>query len=248
MIYLGVKKLVHYQDYQYAHEYLDRLQRIRALEPPGGHELTKVVARFLALWMAFEDLPRVAEIKISAARFQRFREEVGAEQGQPVAMVEFLHPRVEEFCGAMPAWLGRRMLNSRLGSGFLRLFARPRHLRTNSVSGFLSLYLVSRLRRFRRSSLVYQIEQQQIGEWLAAIESRAGDNYPLALELARCGRLVKGYGDTRERGLGSLQGILDSLGELAEVPAAGVAALRDAALADDEGRAFTRVRAELLSS
>ncbi len=247
MIYLGVRKLAHYQDYQYAHEYLDRLRRICELEPPGGHELTTEVARFLALWMAFEDLPRVAQIKISATRFQRFREEVGAEREQPVAIVEFLHPRVEEFCGAMPAWLGRRMLNSRLGSGCLGLFARPRHLRTNSISGFLSLYLVSRLRRFRRSSLIYQVEQQHIGEWLAAIESGAADNYPLALELARCGRLVKGYGDTRERGLGNLRGILDTLGEMAEASAKGVAALRDAALADDEGREFARVRTEVVS-
>lgn len=246
MIYLGVKKLAHYQDYRYAHEYLDRLERIRALEPPGGHELTKEVARFLALWMAFEDLPRVAQIKIGSGRFARFRQEVGAEEGQQVAMVEFLHPRVEEFCGAMPAWLGRAVSNSKIGCALLGLFARPRNIRTNSVTGYLSLYWLAKMRRFRRSSLIYQVEQQHIAEWLSAIEARTVADYPLGLEIARCGRLIKGYGDTRERGLSSMQGILSCLGELATAPSAGVAALREAALADDEGRAFGQTRAQLL--
>ncbi len=246
MIYLGVKKLAHYQDYRYAHEYLDRLNRISTLEPPGGHELTAEVARFLALWMAFEDLPRVAQIKIGSERFQRFRDEVRAEDGQQVGMVEFLHPRVEEFCGVMPAWLGRAVLNSKTGCAFLGLFARPRNVRTNSVTGYLSLYWLAKLRRFRRSSLIYQIEQQHILEWLSAIEVRAAADYSLALEIARCGRLVKGYGDTRERGLGSMRGILSCLGELAPAPAGGVAALREAALADDEGRAFRQARSKLL--
>jgi indolepyruvate ferredoxin oxidoreductase beta subunit len=247
MIFLGVKKLVQYQDYQYAHQYLDRLQQIRELEPQGRHELTQEVARFLALWMAFEDLPRVAQIKISRQRFQRFRDEVQAAEEQQIAMVEFLHPRVEEFCGVMPAGLGRKLLSSKAGAGFLGFFARPRNIRTNSVFGYLCLYLLARLRHTRRSSLIYQIEQQHIGEWLAAIEARVATDYELALEIARCGRLIKGYGDTRERGLANMDSILALMGQLARAPAAAVAALREAALADDDGVEFSRVRAELLS-
>ena len=174
MLYLGVKKLAHYQDYRYAHEYLDRVQAARELAPEGRHELTLAVARYLALWMAFEDLPRVAQIKIGAQRFQRFREEVQAEPGQQVGMVEFLHPRVEEFCGAMPAGLGRALQNSSLGSRFLGLFARPRNIRTNSLHGYLTLYWMAKLRRFRRGSLIYQIEQEHIGHWLAAVHQRRG--------------------------------------------------------------------------
>ena len=82
MIYLGVKKLVDYQHSAYARLYLDRLQSLRQFEAGAGAELVLETGRYLALWMAFEDLPRVAQIKISSERFQRFRDEVRAEQGQ----------------------------------------------------------------------------------------------------------------------------------------------------------------------
>ena len=236
LLYLGAVKLAHYQDHPYAHEYLDRVQAVVALEPEGSDQLTLAVARYLALWMAFEDLPRVAQIKIGAARFARFREEVRAEPGQQVGMVEFLHPRVEEFCGALPAALGRRLQNSTLASRFIGLFARPRNIRTNSVHGFLAFYLLAKLRRFRRSSLIFQIEQSHIQQWLGAVLDAGSRDSGLALELARCGRLIKGYGSTRERGLGNLQRIL----ALRDRPlsAEAVAALRTAALADEQGEAL----------
>ena len=47
----------------------------------------------------------------------------------------FLHPRVEEFCGVMPAALGRYVQESKVLSRFLGLFARPRKVRTDSVFG-----------------------------------------------------------------------------------------------------------------
>ncbi|MCB1848381.1 MAG: indolepyruvate ferredoxin oxidoreductase, partial [Halieaceae bacterium] len=131
MIYLGVRKLVDYQDSRYAELYLRRLQALAAFERGDEALLTLEVARYLGLWMAFEDLPRVAQIKISPERLARFREEVRAEENQQVGMVEFLHPRVEEFCGLMPAGLGRFALQSRPLRGLLGLLAKPRKLRTN---------------------------------------------------------------------------------------------------------------------
>lgn len=237
-LYLGVKKLVHYQDYDYAHEYLDRVQTLLALEANGSTELTRETARFLALWMAFEDLPRVAQIKISGERFDRFRKEVRAEEGQQVGMVEFLHPRVEEFCGAMPASLGRFMQNSALCSRVLGWFAKPRNIRTNSVLGYLTFYMVAGMRRFRRSSLVYQWESAHIEQWLSAVTEAARQDYDLGLELARCGRLIKGYGDTRERGNRSMQAILDALNGKG-LTAPKVVGLREAALSDDQGDSLT---------
>ncbi len=237
MIYLGIKKLVHYQDYQYAHFYLDRLEKL--LQPkPDDHQLLIEAARFLALWMAFEDLPRVAQIKISNERFARFRKEVRAEDNQSLNMVEFLHPRVEEFCGAMPASLGTFMLNSALFSKLLGLLAKPRNIKTNSIHGYLSFYLLAKMRRFRRSSLIYRIEQEHIERWLAAISDAIEKDYELAVELAKCGRLIKGYGGTRERGTGNMQKILAFFDKQTSISSTAITKLREAALSDDMGIAL----------
>ena len=247
IVYLGVKRLVDYQDYDYADFYLDRLAALQPLETGGGHELIRETARFLALWMAFEDLPRVAQNKISAGRFDRFREEVKAAPGQQVGMVEFLHPRVEEFCGALPAGLGRYLHGSPFWSRVIGWFAGPRNVRTNSVFGYLSFYMLAKLRGIRRRSLIYQIEQGHIEQWLDAIGRAAPQDYSLAVELARCGRLVKGYGSTRERGNRNLQTILELQGG-GGLSGTQVADLREAALADDEGRSITRLAAEVVGA
>lgn len=242
ILYLGVKKLVSYQDYLYAHQYLDRVQTLSALEDASeSNELTCEAARFLALWMAFEDLPRVAQNKISAARFSRFREEVKADTDQQVDMVEFLHPRVEEFCGVLPAGLGQYLQDSALFSKIIGLFARPRTVRTNGIFGYSTFYLMAGMRRFRRSSLIYQVENGHIENWLSAVQVAAGSDYALAVELARCGRLIKGYGATRERGNGNMQRILAVCQRVQEVTAETVAELRQAALGDDQGEAFTQL-------
>ena len=64
----------------------------------------------------------------------------------------------------------------------------------------------------------------------------------LALELALCGRLIKGYGDTHRRGKDNFLRILDTLANSSALqPAARAIAIRQArlaALADPEGRAL----------
>jgi indolepyruvate ferredoxin oxidoreductase beta subunit len=246
MIYLGVKKLVDYQDAAYANEYLDRLQSLELHQGADDSTLAIETARYLALWMAFEDLPRVAQIKISPERFDRLLEEVRAEDGQQVGVVEFLHPRIEELCGVMPAGLGRYVLGSPFLSRVVGLFAKPRKLRTNSVHGFVMFYLMAKLRRFRRSSLAYQQEQVHIEEWLEAIRSLLPGSKDQAVELARCGRLIKGYGKTRERGLGNMQRILNAVHQQARLPAESLVALREAALSGEDGKAFANVESQLL--
>ena len=62
--------------------------------------------------------------------------------------------------------------------------------------------------------------------------------YDVALELAECQRLVKGYSDTHERGLKNYGAVTDAVRRFAERPdlAAIVKRLRTAALADEEGK------------
>lgn len=238
----GVKRLMDYQDRRYAELYLDRLAPIAALDRSVGQSrLTKAVAKHLALWMSFEDTIRVADLKVRGSRFERVRDEVSAPQDSILNVTEYMHPRTQEICETLPAGWGRRLLASPRARRLLdRLFSKGRHVRTTSPLWFLLLAALSGLRSIRRGTLRYAIEQQRIEEWLATIGHSAG-NYDAAVELAECQRLIKGYGETHERGLGNYRRILDRWPVLAPRPDAALALrrLREAALADEEGTALT---------
>ena len=78
------------------------------------------------------------------------------------------------------------------------------------------------------------MEQARTEDWLALL--RAADP-ETALELVKCQRLIKGYGDTFERGLGNYARIVDRY-RASGLAAADIARLRDAALADEDGKAL----------
>ena len=82
-------------------------------------ELTCAAARYLATAMAYDDVIRVADLKTRATRFERVRQEVGARPDQLVYTTEFMHPRLEEICGTLPAGLGRWLENSKAFGGFV---------------------------------------------------------------------------------------------------------------------------------
>lgn len=240
VLYQALLKLADYQDYRYASQYLDALEALYPLDDGAGDfQLTCETARYLALWMCFEDIPRVAQLKTRPSRLGKVREEVQAEPGQLFHVTEFFRPRVEEICGMLPAGLGRRLRDSRFFSGVIGRFTGGRKLRTSTIGVFAMLRLLAGMRRWRRASLAYAEEHALIDRWLAAVTraAREGD-LQLARELAESGRIVKGYGDTRARTSGQLEAMLARVEERDLPAAATVAAWRVAALADDEGRAF----------
>ena len=74
--------------------------------------------------------------------------------------------------------------------------------------------------------------------------------YDLAVEIAECQRLVKGYGDTHERGLRNFDRIMQFIDRergRAEL-AAQVRRLRSAALADEDGRELDSALQELAAA
>jgi len=205
LVLAGVERAADYQDWGYARKYLEQLRPFIELADRsgiGGQEFLCEVARQLALGMTYEDTIRVAELKIRATRFARVREEVGADPGQIVEIVEFMHPRVEEIADTMPAPIGRWLLHSKFAKSVLaRLTSRGRMVRTTSLRGFLLLYGLASLKRFRRSTLRFSRETSFLDEWLRTVRSAADTDVTVAIELARLRNLVKGYGDTYERGL-----------------------------------------------
>jgi indolepyruvate ferredoxin oxidoreductase beta subunit len=237
----GVRRLTDYQDAAYADFYRQRLDRL-----PITDLLLAETARHLALWMSYEDTIRVADLKTRASRFARVRAEVRAKPDQILRITEFMHPRVQEIADTLPAPLGRWLLRSGLPRRALeRVTARGRHVETTSISGFLLLRGIASLRRVRRATLRFHEEQSRIEAWLARIGALATRDAALALQVARCQRLVKGYGDTHARGWGNFQRLMSEVDARAGEPgaAARLAALCDAALADDTGAALTKALA-----
>jgi indolepyruvate ferredoxin oxidoreductase beta subunit len=246
----GVERLIDYQDLAYARSYLDRLAPIAEAERrhgDGSGRLMAETARELALAMAYEDTVRVAELKIRPDRFARVREEVRAADGQIVEIAEFLHPRVEEIAETLPAGLGRWLLRTAWARRTVaRLTRSGKVVKTTSVGGFLLLYGVASLKRFRRGSLRFAEEARSIDQWLATVARLAPENYALAAEVAEARTLLKGYGDTRARGQARFARLMAMVPALAAGPtgAATFARLRKAALADEEGAALERALAE----
>ncbi len=255
VVRMGVGRTVDYQDDAYAREYVERLRPFIELTAPMGAEgqqLLSEVARQLALGMSYEDTVRVAELKIRNTRFDRVRAEVGADSGQVVDIVEFMHPRIEEIADTMPAAIGRWMLRNRLARAVLtRLTARGRKVHTTSLHGFLLLYCVASLKRFRRGSLRHDREMRFLAEWLETVRGAAAIDPALALGFARLRNMVKGYGDTCARGRANYQAICALMSDQLHDPSAParLKALLAAAEKDETGVALhaemDRLRSEI---
>lgn len=242
----GVRRTVDFQDPAYAELYLDRLERIRDLASTEPLLLAET-ARHLALWMTYEDTIRVAELKTRGSRFERVRREVRMHGDQLLAINEYMHPGLQEISETLPAgigrWLAKPGWQRRLAERFTR---QGRVVTTSSLRGFLMLYAVAGMKRWRRSTLRYTEETRRIEQWLGRVVDTATVNPQLAVEVAQCQRLVKGYSETHARGLRNFEtvmSVVDSRGAM--LAPAMLRELRDAALADERG---DKLRATLARS
>ncbi|HEY9278721.1 MAG TPA: indolepyruvate oxidoreductase subunit beta family protein, partial [Eoetvoesiella sp.] len=248
----GLRRVLDFQDLAYGKEYLEHMRAIHALDKQFGGlakswALTTAAARYVAVAMTYDDVIRVADLKTRSTRFERVRDEVQAKADQLVYTTEYMHPRLDEICGTMPAFLGQRIENSKGLSNFLnRFFRKGRFLKSGTLPGFLMLYCLSGMRRFRRTTLRHKAETQSLNQWLKLISDTAHHDYDLAVEVVNCRRLVKGYSDTHARGQSKYQRLMLAASQLLGHPnaPARLRTLRDAALSDDKGARLDSLMAE----
>jgi indolepyruvate ferredoxin oxidoreductase beta subunit len=110
------------------------------------------------------------------------------------------------------------------------------------------LRFLASLRWLRPYGARYREEQALIDSWLERIEQGLRADWALGHEIALCGRLIKGYGATLERGKLNLSHVLDHLANATSPPvqrARAIALARSAALADDAGKELDRQLIEL---
>jgi indolepyruvate ferredoxin oxidoreductase beta subunit len=250
---LGAARLRDYQGEAYARMYRERIATLGEADP----KLIGETGRQLALWMSYEDIIRVADLKTRRTRFARVRKEAGARDGEPLVVIDYLKPGLEEAASLLPAALGRRLLDWAGRHGKLDAYNVGMHVKTSGIGGYLLVRALAWLKPWRPRSLRYAEEQALIERWLAAVRGAAPRSTALALEVVECAGLLKGYGETHRRGRSSFLAILDALVENPATtdPAAQAAAIRKvrvAALSDPEqkalekslGRPVTWLRAE----
>ena len=250
----GVRRLVPYQGVSYARLYLDRLAAIADADEAAGAQgkLLAEVARHLAVRMSYEDVVRVAQAKISPARMQRIAREELRAKDEPYSVHDFLKPGIEELTQLLPGVLARPILRYAERKGWLGRVYFGMEINSTSISGYLRFLLLAKLRGIRPYGHRYAQEQAQIESWLALIAEGARRSPALALEIAECARLIKGYGDTHARGLANYATIESRLIRPAlagQIPlpraADAIASARTAALVDPEGESLAKCLAEI---
>jgi indolepyruvate ferredoxin oxidoreductase beta subunit len=200
--------------------------------------------------MAFDDVVRVADLKCRASRFARVRQEVKAQDGELVRIYDHFKPGVPELAGLLPArwaaaairWDRGRQQNGR------KAFALPLKIGVHTLSGFLALRALASMKWLRRRGTRFAQEQVTIERWLSSVEKAARQDWSLGQEVALCGRLVKGYGGTNDRGKENLLHILNHVAAGAGFADASsradaVRTARVAALADDAGKELDKTLA-----
>ena len=238
IVQAALTRLVDYQDLAYARRFLERLVFVHGL-PQATPALIEAVARHLALWMSYEDIIRVGQLKSAPERYQRIREEADVKRGEPIRVLEFFKPGVEEVCALLPVWAGERLHRWAERRDLLHRLHFSMHINSTSVSGFIRLWLLARLRRWRPYSYRWSKEQALIEQWLDAVCNAAAIADDFAIEVALCPKVLKGYSDTQRRGLQNYLTILHrvilpaiSAGHNAAI---SVRRVREAALADPDG-------------
>jgi indolepyruvate ferredoxin oxidoreductase, beta subunit len=247
-------RLIDFQSVRYAHAYLRRVDELAVLERARGANaelpVTAAYAQHLAMWMGYEDAPRVAQLKTRPERFAQIRAEHRVKPGERFIVEDFLAPDPPQLYGMLPASLGRavRRLGHLLRKDFDALSWTMR-VRTSGPFGYLQLRAVAALRHIRGISLRHREEQAAIARWTEAVRRWLDSDPALAFLAADAGRVVKGYGRVRNLALADLWAFLDeglpALRALAEqggdALATGTHALRTLASEAGKGQAALAV-------
>lgn len=205
----GVARLIDFQDEKYANLYLERLARFAVMAGADG-DFMKELARHLAIRMSSEDVVRVAQLKLRASRLARVEAEARARRGDLVEITEFLKPGPAELLSILPAGFARAALAFVDRRGWSKVSV-PMKVRTTGFWGFARLKLLASMRALRPRSLRAVEERAWIEGWLHLTERALKVDPSAAMEVVQTAQLVRGYGETWERGHANWRRIADEL-------------------------------------
>lgn len=201
-------RLADYQGVRYATEFADSVRKIADIDKANtgkDFRLTGMFLKNLALLMSYEDGIRVAELKIRENRFNKIREDMSLDEHQVFHVTEYLKPDAEEIYGLLPSFLVSPVLMiadmvyppGRSGRKSTFTFAQTPV--TSSFTGFLRMWLLTKLKPFRQYSYRFKKEHKVISKYIADVGFYSKYDYELGCLAARAGGIIKGYGRVRRR-------------------------------------------------
>ena len=143
------------------------------------HPITRETARWLALWMAFDDVIRVADLKSRAARMLRLRREARVGEHDVLKVYDHFKPGVPEIAGLLPpAWAAKALAwdRRRIAAGRAP-WALPLKVATHTFSGWLILRALASLRWARPWGSRYLQEQSQMQAWIDRKSTRLNSSH-----------------------------------------------------------------------
>jgi indolepyruvate ferredoxin oxidoreductase beta subunit len=196
----GALRCRDYQNDGYANTFFDHAQSLVEASIWQSTEALSEALRHLALWMCFEDVIRVADLKTRRSRYARVASEAQVRPSDIMQVTEHFKPGIDEVSAVLPRWLGERLVSLATRRGWMGKAHVGLHIRSTSLWGFLMLRSLAWLRPTRPSSLRFYQEHEAISAWLVAMRQALQHMPALALVLAGLPQVLKGYGDTQVRG------------------------------------------------
>ena len=245
----GALRCRDYQHDAYANDFLENVRGLVAASTPAASEALDEAVRHLALWMCFEDVIRVADLKTRRSRYARVALEAQVSPGDIVRVTEHFKPGIDEVAAVLPRALGERLVSLATRRGWMAKAHVGLHIRSTSLWGFLMLRGLAWLRPLRPRSLRFAQEHETLTVWLGAMRQVLPQAPALALALAGLPQVLKGYGDTQARGrlnyarlwATHVVPVLTGAGD-ADHATQGLRAALAATLADPEGKLNTAHR------
>ncbi len=240
----AIKRLTDYQNAAYAETYLNRLENFKASDA----ELLTTVAKQLALRMTYEDIIRVAQAKVRAERIERIKGEAKVTPEDLIIVTEFFKPGIAEISDMLPTSLAKRLIAWGEKQGKMEYYGFGMAVKTTTITGFLKLWFLAKLKWWRPSSHRWLVEHANIEDWLSIVNSAAALDTNFANEVAELARLIKGYGSTHRRGMRNYTRIVEeyvrpvlTAGIVPSDAAETLRKARNAATTDPEGNALDTV-------
>jgi indolepyruvate ferredoxin oxidoreductase, beta subunit len=239
----GLERLAGYQDADYCERYLRHVARVVKAESAWGRgaagwPISREAARYLALWMSYEDVIRVAALKTDRQRWQQIDQSNPRGEADTLRVTEYLKPGVEEMASLLPPRLGKWLIEFAGRHGGPDAFNTGLRIRSTSIFGFFLLRSLAKLRAWRPYSLRFRDEHAALEDWLALVEAATGIDHAFGAEVVECARIRKGYGSTHRRTAAVFEAIMDKLVRPAiaegRSAAAALAEIRQTALSDPE--------------
>jgi indolepyruvate ferredoxin oxidoreductase beta subunit len=203
IIYLSMERCEEYQNMEYANLFLNRIcELINKIDKKNKNSLSIIEnsARRLCLWMVYEDISRVAQLKISKNRVEKIKKEVNLKNDQLLIVKDYFKPGVDEIIAIMPNRLGKWLSNNKKLFKLFPFVGKGIKINVLSISGYILMRILSSIRKIRPYSYRYIQESKEIDLWLEAMKYSLEKSTKFADQLSNLPHLLKGYGDTWIRG------------------------------------------------